>query len=363
MRQSSIRRQFAWLGLGFLVNVGTCLADDSWPQWRGPNRDGFAAPQSLLSSWPDKGPSVAWSYEDAGAGYSSVSVENGKVYTLGKLDGKATAICLDSKTGKKLWQTPFGDGKASYNTGWGDGPRGTPTIDGDFIYCVSDMGTVACLNKSSGDLVWAREFVKEFGGGVPVWGYSESPLIDGDRVVVTPATNHSWSASIRKLARPSGNRNLVTKHNTSRSSKRTLAGFLSISRPPNLAWLEFMRKPERNYSFIRKRAITLPSSPLLSFQETLSITHQATARLHCSGSIRFRGQTLSERTLSQQQRKHGESPRWFRPPRRYHFRFLKIESRLLDGARLEEWRSPMVRKSGQGGFGFHRFCRWAPVLL
>ncbi|MFN7874240.1 MAG: PQQ-binding-like beta-propeller repeat protein [Pirellula sp.] len=202
MRQSLILKPMALgslvsLGLGVLATFGSAIADDSWPQWRGPNRDGFAAPQSLLSKWPEAGPAVAWAYEDTGAGYSSVSVENGKVYTLGKLDGQATAICLDSKTGKKLWQTPFGDGKATYNTGWGDGPRGTPTVDGDFIYCVSDMGTVACLNKETGELVWAREFVKEFGGGVPVWGYSESPLIDGDRVVVTPG-NKSFLIGLNK---------------------------------------------------------------------------------------------------------------------------------------------------------------------
>ena len=85
-------------------------ADGSWPQWRGPNRDGHAAPQSLLKKWPEKGPALSWSSSNAGIGYSSVSVENGRLYTLGKRDDRNFLICLNSQNGAELWATPMGRG-------------------------------------------------------------------------------------------------------------------------------------------------------------------------------------------------------------------------------------------------------------
>jgi outer membrane protein assembly factor BamB len=308
MRQSLILKTMALkslipLGLGLVATFGSTVADDSWPQWRGPNRDGFAAPQSLLSKWPEAGPAVAWAYEDTGAGYSSVSVEDGKVYTLGKLDGQATAICLDSKTGKKLWQTPFGDGKASYNTGWGDGPRGTPTIDGDFIFCVSDMGTVACLNKETVRWFGPREFVKEFGGGVPVWGYSESPLIDGDRVVVTPG-NKSFLVGLNKNT---GETTWQSKPNYEaqyvsviKAEFEGIPVYLSATKPG--LGRQYTLKRAKNYSFILKQETTLPSFPRQWSLETSSIIPRIRRRMCRSRGNCVWWQAIGKGTLPQQQR-------------------------------------------------------------
>lgn len=164
------------------------MAEGDWPQFRGPNRDGQAAPQSLKKSWPEGGPKLAWSYSETGAGYSSISTAGDRLYTLGKINNRATAICLDLKTGKKVWATDFADAEVgkTYNTGWSDGPRSTPTIDGDRVYCIGDLGTLACLDRNKGTILWSRDFVKEFGGNVPSWGFSESVLIDGDKVICTP---------------------------------------------------------------------------------------------------------------------------------------------------------------------------------
>ena len=107
---------------------------------------------------------------------------------MGSRDGKAFVFCLSLSDGSTIWQTPIGKAGSDgdYNTGWGDGQRSTPTVDGDQVFAISDMGTVAALSKSDGNVQWSVELVDDFGGKVPVWGYSESALVDQDRVVVTP---------------------------------------------------------------------------------------------------------------------------------------------------------------------------------
>ncbi len=163
-------------------------ADGNWPQWRGPNRDGQAAPQSLLKKWPENGPALSWSISNAGSGYSSVSVVDGRLYTLGKRGDRNYLICLNTQNGKELWATPMGRGatRKDYNTGWGDGPRSSPAIDGEHVYALTDLGDVGCFRKSDGTSVWAVNLVSDFRGVIPEWGYSESVLVDGDRVIVTP---------------------------------------------------------------------------------------------------------------------------------------------------------------------------------
>jgi outer membrane protein assembly factor BamB len=178
----------AWIGLAFFSSVATAFEDGNWTQWRGPNRDGQAAPQSLLKKWPSDGPKLSWSFDKAGAGYSSVTVEGNRLYTLGKRNDQNLLICLDAKKGSELWTATLGNGAGSkdYLTGWGDGPRSSATIDGSFVYALSDLGDLGCFQKSDGKKVWSTNLVADHGGGVPKWGYSESILIDGDRLIVTP---------------------------------------------------------------------------------------------------------------------------------------------------------------------------------
>jgi outer membrane protein assembly factor BamB len=163
-------------------------ADGDWPQWRGPDRDGHAAPQLLLQKWPSGGPEVAWVFRDAGEGYSAFSIVDGRLYTMGARDGKCYAICLSSEDGSEIWRTEISVAgqRDDYLTRWGGGPRSTPTVDGDFVYVLSDVGVVACLKKEDGEEVWSKDLVEQYGAQIPKWGYSESILIDGFRAVVTP---------------------------------------------------------------------------------------------------------------------------------------------------------------------------------
>jgi outer membrane protein assembly factor BamB len=160
----------------------------SWNQFRGPNRDGHAASASLLKKWPAGGPKLAWSYKNLGTGFSASAVSEGRLFTMGTHDEKCHVICLDVKSGKLIWETPF-DGNAKegdYNLGWGGGPRGTPTVVGDKLFALSDLGTLTCMKSADGSILWSTNLVKDHGGSIPTWGYSESVLVDGDRVIVTP---------------------------------------------------------------------------------------------------------------------------------------------------------------------------------
>jgi outer membrane protein assembly factor BamB len=174
----------------FILLMGSvALAEaNSWYQWRGPNRDGHAAPQKLLKEWPAGGPKLTWSAKNLGMGFSASSIANGKLYTMGTYKDQCHVVCLDAKTGMLLWEQAI-DGTASeksYLTGWGAGPRSTPTIAGEFLYALSDLGALACLKASDGSKVWSTNLVEDFGGSIPKWGYSESVLIDGDRLIVMP---------------------------------------------------------------------------------------------------------------------------------------------------------------------------------
>lgn len=161
---------------------------DSWTQWGGPNRDHKSLASGLKQEWPTGGPKLVWSAKTAGMGYSSIAVSEGRCYTLGAKEGKNYVQCLDATSGQQVWQTETGEAAAekTYATGWGAGPRSTPTVVSDRIVVLDDMGNCCCLTKSDGKLIWKKNLIADLGGSMPNWGYSESPLVDGDRVVVCP---------------------------------------------------------------------------------------------------------------------------------------------------------------------------------
>lgn len=164
----------------FLVS-GMTFGDD-WPQWRGPKRDDVSAEKGLLSNWPEGGPPQIWKNEKCGLGYSGFSVVGDRLFTMGEEGDQQFILCLNAADGSEIWRTSFSE---NYNNGWGDGPRGTPTVDGNQVFTLSASGTVACFSIGDGSQVWAAKMA-DFGGDVPDWGYCESVLVDGDQVVCTP---------------------------------------------------------------------------------------------------------------------------------------------------------------------------------
>jgi outer membrane protein assembly factor BamB len=171
-------------GVLFVVSCLTAAAQSAdWPQWRGPNRDGVSRETNLLKQWPTAGPPLAWKAKGAGAGYSSLAVANGRIYTLGLRGEREFVVAFDAATGREVWATPHG---TAYHDGRGDGPRGTPTLDGERLYALGGNGDLSALEAKTGRVVWTMNVLKKFGGENPNWGVSESPLVVGDRLLVTP---------------------------------------------------------------------------------------------------------------------------------------------------------------------------------
>lgn len=185
------------LAAGFVV-VSLCysLAAD-WPQWRGPERSGISKETGLLKEWPKDGPKLLWQRTDIGRGYSTPSVVEGRLYLQVDKEKEEFAVALEAADGKPVWSV--GIGKVGINTGpQYPGTRGTPTVDGDAIYCLSSDGDLVCLERASGKRVWKKNLKTDFEGKPGMWAYSESPLIDGDALIVTPGGAKATLVSLNK---------------------------------------------------------------------------------------------------------------------------------------------------------------------
>jgi outer membrane protein assembly factor BamB len=168
-----------------------------WPQWQGPNRDAVSTETGLLQEWPEAGPALVWKASGLGRGLAGISIQNGRIYTMGARDGQECVIALSLKDeGKELWCTPVG--KLADNLGK-PGARCTPAADGDFVYALGSYGDLACLRALDGSTVWQKSFPKDFGGAMMSgWGFSESPLVDGERLICTPGGKDAMMVALNK---------------------------------------------------------------------------------------------------------------------------------------------------------------------
>lgn len=166
-----------------------------WTQWRGPNRDGHSAETGLLQEWPPSGPPQVWRATGAGTGYSSLSAADGRLFTLGARGNVEYVVAFDAASGKRLWETANGQ---RFRNEQGDGPRGTPTVDGGRVYAFGGSGELAALEAATGSKIWSVNVVQQFGGTTPYWGYSESPLIVGDRLIVNAGGRRASIVAINK---------------------------------------------------------------------------------------------------------------------------------------------------------------------
>lgn len=164
------------------VNVVVTNREFSWPHWRGPQRDDVSKEKGLLKTWPEEGPNQLWVNKDVGLGYAGVAIVDGKLYTMGAREDSEYLICTNANDGKELWSAEIGK---KLGNKWGDGPRGTPTVDGDLVFAMGGEGVLICATVANGTVKWTKT-MKDFGGGKPNWGYCESVLVDGPHVVCTP---------------------------------------------------------------------------------------------------------------------------------------------------------------------------------
>jgi outer membrane protein assembly factor BamB len=184
--------------LGCLLSMPVAWAQPpapDWFQWRGPNRDGISLETGLMQEWPKSGPPLVWRAAGLGNGYSSFSSSGGRLYTLGARAGTEYVVALDRATGRKIWETANG---RRYENDRGDGPRSTPTVDGDRLYVLGGSGDLTGLDAATGRKLWSINIVDKFGGANPYWGYSESPLVVGDRILVNAGGRRAGIAAVSK---------------------------------------------------------------------------------------------------------------------------------------------------------------------
>ena len=230
------------LMLGELSTAETPDGSSDWPQWRGPKRDGVSQESGLARDWPESGPAVVWEVDHLGLGYSSMAVQDGRIFTLGNLDGVEHVLCLDATNGSIAWAIQpepvnrrlerqvsaelvrldadqsggvdateaqsdpalsafdtldkSSDGLLSaselrgafggFRDDMGEGPRSTPAVDGNLVYTLGCKGDLACLEAATGNTLWTLNLVDDLGGQHTGRGYTESPLVDGNLLIVSP---------------------------------------------------------------------------------------------------------------------------------------------------------------------------------
>ena len=179
------------------VLVSQAYAD--WPQFLGPNRTGVSPEEGLARSWPEGGPRELWTVK-VGAGFGGPSIRDGKVYLLDRTGDKTDALrCIDMSDGKELW-------RFSYDTPSGDlggypGSRGTPAVDDEYVFAVGPFGHFHCISQATHKPVWKKNLLKDFGGRLPGWGVSQSPILYKNMVIVAPQTH---KAGVVAYARATG---------------------------------------------------------------------------------------------------------------------------------------------------------------
>jgi outer membrane protein assembly factor BamB len=196
-----INRMILGVVFGLLVQNAQirCVAvsprKGDWPQWRGPGRDGVSLDTGLVKTWPTGGPPILWENSEMGKGQGQPSIANGYVFSIGYDFKGETVYALDENTGDVLWKTLIG--AKVFSTAYGS--CSTPTVDGDRVYALGSHGDLACLDASTGKVLWKKNLITDFGGKVGGNGYCESPLVDEDKVLATPNSASATVIALNKL--------------------------------------------------------------------------------------------------------------------------------------------------------------------
>jgi outer membrane protein assembly factor BamB len=178
------------------IGGGQSTSGADWPQWRGPDRTGLSKESGLMKQWPAAGPALVWSAANLGAGYGSISVSGSRIFVQGMKGRDSIVSVLNRADGKPVWSKILGP---AVDNDQGPGPRSTPTADGDQLYVLTENGDLACLRIQDGTMLWQRNILRDFGARNIPWLISESPLVDGNNVIVTPGGRNAGMAALDKM--------------------------------------------------------------------------------------------------------------------------------------------------------------------
>ena len=184
--------------VAMLIMNGMGVLAQDWPQWRGPNREGLFKGTNLNLDWSVKKPPLLWTFRQAGSGFAAPTIVGTTLYCQGADETNDFAFALDTQTGNLKWRQNLGELHISYQNR-GDGPRGSVTVDSDKLYMIRGGGQIHCLSASDGKMLWQKDFEKDFGGKLmSQWGFSESPLVDGNLVICSPGGNEGTVIALDK---------------------------------------------------------------------------------------------------------------------------------------------------------------------
>ncbi len=197
--KESVRFEKPAIGiLAWIILLSSASADD-WPQWQGPDRNAISKERGLLKEWPKDGPPLAWKITGLGGGYSAPSIAGGRIFGMSNRGEDEVVWALSEKDGKELWATRLGPAVQQQAPQGKEGPACTPTVDGEMLYVEGLGGDVACLQVKDGKVVWQHSLTRDLGGRAPMWSYRESPLVDGNQVIVTPGSQEAMLVALDKV--------------------------------------------------------------------------------------------------------------------------------------------------------------------
>jgi outer membrane protein assembly factor BamB len=162
-----------------LTTAPATIAD--WPGFRGPARDGIVRGIQVATDWVKSPPVELWR-RLVGPGWSSFAVRGDLFYTQEQRGDDEIVACYSLATGKPVWQRK--DAARFWESNAGAGPRATPTLAGDLVYTSGATGIVNALDAADGRLIWSRKADADTGAKVPGWGFSGSPLVVDDLVII-----------------------------------------------------------------------------------------------------------------------------------------------------------------------------------
>jgi outer membrane protein assembly factor BamB len=169
-----------------------------WPQWRGPQRNGVSSETGLLKQWPAEGPRLVWQVKDLGDGYSTPAIVGNRIYVMSNKGDEEFVQALSVTDGGNIWSTKVGKVGANPKETNYAGARSTPTVDGALLYALGSDGDLACLDTARGGVRWQKNLKTDYGGKPGLWAYAESPLVDGNAVVVTPGGADATIVALNK---------------------------------------------------------------------------------------------------------------------------------------------------------------------
>lgn len=172
------------------------VVKNEWTGFRGADRSNKSTETGLMKTWKKDAPQLLWTSTGLGQGYSTVAISHGMAYTMGNVRGAEQIHAINLKNGEIEWSVT--NSNKIYKNGQGNGPRSTPTIDGDKLYALGGNGDLTCVDLDSHKIVWTRNILKDFEGSNITWGISESILIDGNKLICTPGGKLATIVALNK---------------------------------------------------------------------------------------------------------------------------------------------------------------------